>query len=110
MPESLDATQVASQLLGADTDAAHQLVSKLVVEHNATLGNRADRPGGTATFSWRSVEGQSDLGHVEAARDWARRYLERPEDPDHPTGPKGEAGVDNSPVDPFTRMTGRRQR
>ena len=66
--------------------------------------------GGTATFSWRGIEGQSDLGHVEAARDWARRFLERPEDPETPTGPKGEAGVDNSPVDPFTRLTGKRQR
>lgn len=110
MNETTDPAQLASQLLGAGDEIAHQLVSQMVVARNAILGNRADRPGGTATFSWRGIEGQSDLGHVEAARDWARRFLERPEDPETPTGPKGEAGVDNSPVDPFTRLTGKRQR
>ena len=106
MSEPIDATQIASQLLGSDQDTAHQIVSRLVVDHSATLTNRADRPGGTAVFSWRNLAGESDIGHVEAARDWARRFLaqEGASDSTAPTGPAGMAGVDNEPIDPFTRL------
>lgn len=107
MSEPIDVTQIASQLLGADQDTAHQIVSRLVVERNATLTNRADRPGGTAVFTWRNLSGESDIGHVEAARDWARKFLEQPPAEDPVTAPKGQAGVDNSPVDPFTRLADR---
>ena len=107
MSEPIDATQIASQLLGADQDTAHQIVSRLVVDHSAMLTNRADRPGGTAVFTWRNLAGESDIGHVEAARDWARKFLDQPPAEDPVTGPKGQAGVDNSPVDPFTRLADR---
>ena len=107
MSEPIDVTQIASQLLGADQDTAHQIVSRLVVERNATLTNRADRPGGTAVFTWRNLSGESDIGHVEAARDWARKFLDQPPADPPVTGPNGQAGVDNSPVDPFTRIADR---
>ena len=107
MSEPIDATQIASQLLGSDQDTAHQIVSELVVDRNATLTNRADRPGGTAVFTWRNLSGESDIGHVEAARDWARKFLDQPPAEDPVTWPKGQAGVDNSPVDPFTRLADR---
>ncbi len=62
MSEPIDVTQIASQLLGADQDTAHQIVSRLVVDHSAMLTNRADRPGGTAVFTWRNLAGESDIG------------------------------------------------
>lgn len=101
-----DPVQIASQLLGADQATAHAIVSRLVVERSAILSNRADRPGGTAVFAWRNLEGQSEIGHVEAARDWARRFLaqEGASDSTATTGPAGMAGVDNEPIDPFTRL------
>ena len=102
-----DPVQIASQLLGADQTTAHAIVSRLVVERSAILSNRADRPGGTAVFAWRNLEGQSEIGHVEAARDWARKFLDQPPADPPVTGPKGDAGVDNSPVDPFTRLADR---
>lgn len=110
MTDTSDITQFASQLLNADQETAHAIVSGLVVNHGATLTLRADKPGGTALFTWREITGESEIGHVEAARDWAAKFLNQPESDSVQSGPKGQAGVDNGPLDPFTRLTDKRNR